>query len=114
MRSTRLIISAALIGSTTLLVFSAASYAADGKATYETACKMCHGTGLMAAPKVGDKAAWAPRIAKGLATLQDHAVHGYNGNGKDETGVMPPKGGRASLTDDEVKAALVYMVDASK
>ncbi|NDU92766.1 MAG: cytochrome c5 family protein [Ferrovum sp.] len=109
MKSTHLIISVALVGSTTLLAVPTASYAADGKETFEKVCKMCHGTGLGGAPKFGDKVAWAPRIAKGLETLQDHALHGFKGKG-----IMPPKGGRASLSDDDVKAAVAYMVEAGK
>jgi cytochrome c oxidase subunit 2 len=80
--------------------------AADGKATFDGTCTACHSTGVAGAPKVGDKAAWAPRIAKGKATLYDHALHGFN--------AMPPKGGNAQLSDDAVKAAVDYMVGQAK
>jgi cytochrome c5 len=65
-----------------------------------------HGTGVAGAPKLGDKAAWAPRIKQGKVTLYNHALHGK--------GAMPPKGGNASLADDAVKAAVDYMVSASQ
>src|SRR3569833_560598 len=89
---------------------SAASPSADaGKKLYESTCQACHAAGLAGAPKLGDKAAWAPRIQQGNATLYEHAIKGFQGKG----GVMPPKGG-ASAPDDEVKAAVDYMAAASK
>ncbi|HEX7030874.1 MAG TPA: c-type cytochrome [Gammaproteobacteria bacterium] len=82
----------------------------DGKAVYEQACFACHGTGAAGAPKFGDVAAWADRIAKGIETLHQHAIEGFTG----ETGIMPPKGGRTDLSDAQVKAAVDYMVSQSK
>lgn len=82
---------------------------ADGKKVYEAACAACHGTGVAGAPKIGDKAAWAPRIKQGSATLYDHAIKGFQG----KAGVMPAKGG-SSASDDEVKAAVDYMASAAK
>lgn len=82
---------------------------ADGKKVYEAACAACHGAGVAGAPKTGDKAAWAPRIKQGNATLYDHAIKGFQG----KAGVMPAKGG-SSASDDEVKAAVDHMVNASK
>ena len=79
---------------------------ADGPATYEAVCKTCHAVGLAGAPKAGDKAAWAPRVAQGKETLYKHAIGGYNG----KAGVMPAKGGRADLTDELVKQAVDYIV----
>jgi cytochrome c5 len=90
-----------------LVPFSAAL--ADGKETYEKVCKMCHATGVATAPKFADKAAWAPRIAKGTPVLDEHAIKGFK-----DKGVMPPKGGRATLSDDDVKAAVAYMVEKSQ
>ncbi|MDE2268393.1 MAG: cytochrome c5 family protein, partial [Betaproteobacteria bacterium] len=81
----------------------------DGKGLYESTCIACHGAGVAGAPKVGDKAAWAPIIAQGDAVLYDRAIHGYTG----KLGVMPPKGG-SSASDDDVKAAVDYMVAQSK
>jgi len=83
-----------------------ASSGVDGKATYQSACFACHGTGAAGAPKLGDKAAWKNRIAQGDATLFDHAINGFKG--------MPAKGGNASLSDAAVKAAVEYMVKGSK
>ena len=78
----------------------------DGKAIYDQACFACHGTGAAGAPKLGDSAAWSARIGQGIDTLNDHALNGFKG--------MPPRGGRADLDDDSVKAAVKYMVDNSK
>ncbi|HEU5468760.1 MAG TPA: c-type cytochrome [Steroidobacteraceae bacterium] len=77
----------------------------DGKAVFDAACSACHGTGIAGAPRVGDKAAWAPRVAKGIATLEKHAIEGFQGS----TGIMPPKGGRMDLSDDAVRAAVDYL-----
>ncbi len=81
-----------------------------GKAVYDGSCFACHSTGAGGAPKMGDKAAWADRIAQGEATLAEHAIKGFQG----KTGMMPPKGGKADLSDDDVKAAISYMVGASQ
>ena len=83
---------------------------ADGKATYSQTCGVCHGTGVAGAPKFGDKAAWAPRIAQGNTTLHDHAIKGYQG----KAGMMPAKGGNAALGDAAVKAAVDYMVSQAR
>ena len=83
---------------------------ADGKATYETVCSVCHGAGIAGAPKVGDKAAWAPRIAQGLETLDKHALEGFQG----KSGMMPAKGGRVDLSDELVKATVAHMVSQSR
>jgi cytochrome c5 len=85
---------------------AAASLPADGPAAYETACTACHGAGIAGAPKVGDKAAWAPRVAQGKDTLYKHAIEGYNG----KTGVMPAKGGQTAWPDDLVKQAVDHML----
>ncbi|MDR9437719.1 MAG: cytochrome c5 family protein [Thiohalophilus sp.] len=79
---------------------------ADGKSVYDSACMACHGTGAAGAPVLGNKDAWADRIAKGNDTLFDHAINGFKG--------MPPKGGNAGLSDEEVKAAVKYMVGESQ
>ncbi len=79
--------------------------AISGEDIYNSSCVACHGIGIAGAPKVGDHDAWAPRIDQGLPTLYDHAINGYQG----DTGMMPPKGGAMSLSDDDVKAAVDYM-----
>ena len=71
----------------------------------EGKCAACHGTGVNGAPKVGDKAPWAPRIAQGKDTLYKDAIQGK--------GAMPPKGG-SNASDADVKAAVDYMVAAAK
>ena len=76
-----------------------------GEKLFGSVCTTCHTAGLMGAPKLADKAAWAPRIAQGKDTLYKHAIGGYQG----KSGVMPPKGG-SQASDDEVKAAVDYMV----
>jgi cytochrome c5 len=85
----------------------AAAKSADvGEATYKSACAACHATGVAGAPKVGDKAAWSARVAKGKATLYTHSIKGFN--------AMPAKGGQSALPDADVKAAVDYMVAQSK
>ena len=76
---------------------------------YGKTCALCHGAGVAGAPKPGDKADWGPRIAQGKETLYKHAIEGYTGS----KGMMPARGGGASLTDDEVKAAVDFMADQS-
>lgn len=82
----------------------------DGRSIYETACFACHGMGVAGAPKIGDKTAWAPRIAQGMATLDKHAIEGFQGAG----GVMPAKGGRVDLSDEAIKAAVEHLVSQSR
>jgi cytochrome c5 len=72
-------------------------------------CAMCHAAGVAGAPKPGDKADWAPRIAQGKDTLYKHAMEGFTGS----KGVMPARGGATTLSDDDVKAAVDYMADQS-
>lgn len=83
---------------------------AQGKTIYEGKCQACHATGAAGAPKNGDKANWAPRIAQGNDLLYQHAIEGFKG----AVGYMPPKGGFTALTDDEVKAAVDYMVSQNQ
>ena len=68
-------------------------------------CSACHAAGVAGAPKLGDKAAWAPRIAQGIDALTASAIKGK--------GAMPPKGG-SNASDAEIKAVVTYMVNASK
>jgi len=78
----------------------------NGAEVFQQVCSTCHGAGIAGAPKVGDKAVWAPRIAEGKATLYGHALQGFQG----KSGVMPAKGGRADLSDELIKQAVDYMV----
>nr|WP_246462432.1 c-type cytochrome [Pelagicoccus albus] len=84
---------------------------AAGQKTWSQTCTTCHLTGLTGAPKIGDKTAWAPRIAKGLDTLYDHALNGFIGPDYTE---MPPKGGFSELSDNEVKQAVRFMTQVSQ
>jgi cytochrome c5 len=85
---------------------SAAGAKPDGKKVFESICTACHGTGVNGAPKFGDKAAWAPRLAHGVNALYTSALKGK--------GAMPPKGGNPGLSDADVKAAVDYMAGAAK
>jgi len=84
---------------------SSADKAQAGKALYTQVCQACHAAGVLGAPKFGDKAAWAPRLKDPMDVIYNYALHGK--------GQMPPKGG-SSASDDDVKAAVDYMVDAAK
>ena len=83
----------------------AAHAAADGKSVYEKSCKVCHEAGVAGAPKMGDKAAWAPRIKQGMDMVYANSLKGK--------GAMPPKG-TYSGPDADVKAAVDFMVKASQ
>lgn len=74
-------------------------------AKYQKSCKMCHEPGLLNAPKIGDKAAWAPRLAQGKDVLLKHAKEGFN--------QMPPKGTCVDCTDEDLKK-LIDKMSASK
>ena len=82
------------------------AYARSGEEVYEKTCLSCHKFGIAGAPKFGNSDDWAPRVKKGMDALYDSAL-----NGK---GAMPAKGGNRVLTDEEVKAAVDYMVEHSK
>ena len=82
---------------------AAAAEGGDGEAIYTKACVACHSTGVAGAPKVGDKAAWEPRLAQGMDGLVTNAIKGKGG--------MPPKGGQMSLSDEDIKSAVEYMLD---
>jgi cytochrome c5 len=88
----------------------AAALPQNGEETFAQACAACHGQGIGGAPKAGDAAAWAPRVAKGKATLYQNAIQGFQG----QAGLMPPKGGRTDLPDDLVRAAVDHMVEISR
>jgi len=90
-----------------VMLASGAAFAADGEAVYNQACMACHAQGVAGAPKFGDAEAWASRIEQGMETLYENSINGFQG----DAGVMPPKGGFTNLSDDEVKAAVDYMVE---
>lgn len=82
----------------------------DGQSVYTKTCALCHAAGVAGAPKLGDRADWAPRIAQGKDTLYKHALEGFTG----KKGQMPPKGGNTALADADVKAAVDYMAAQGK
>jgi cytochrome c5 len=76
---------------------------ADGQKVFQASCQACHIAGVAGAPKMGDKAAWAPRIAKGNDALFSSVKNGLN--------AMPPKGTCMSCSEDELRSAIAYMVE---
>jgi cytochrome c5 len=79
---------------------------ANGKKVYDASCAACHGAGVAGAPKLGDKAAWAPRLKAGMDVLMTGALKGK--------GAMPPKGGNAGIADADIRTAVEYMAAAAK
>lgn len=77
-----------------------------GEQLYKTACFACHATGVANAPKFGDKAAWAPYISTGMDAMVKVAMSGK--------GAMPPKGGAANASEDDIRAAVQFMVNAAQ
>jgi cytochrome c5 len=85
---------------------AAAGGAANGKSIFDANCSACHATGVAGAPKIGDKAAWAPRLKQGMDTLHQSALKGK--------GAMPAKGGNGSLSDADVTAAVDFLAGQGK
>lgn len=86
------------------VVAPTASAPKSGKEIFETVCTACHSTGVLNAPKYGDKASWEPRVAKGETVLIQNALNGFN--------QMPARGGQPKLSDEEIKATVQYMLEA--
>lgn len=83
-------------------VAEASSTGGNGEKIVTQVCALCHSTGMMSSPKLGDADGWAPRIEKGVDTLYSNAINGLN--------MMPARGGNPNLSDDEVKAAVDHML----
>lgn len=83
---------------------------AKGQGIYMNFCAPCHTSGIAGAPKVGDKTNWQERNTKGTDAVVKNAINGYRG----KSGFMPAKGGNSALTDEEVTAAVLYMLEQSK
>lgn len=81
-----------------------------GKSVFGKVCSLCHAAGVAGAPKPGDKADWGPRIAQGQDMLYKHALEGFTG----AKGQMPARGASTTLKDEEIKAAVDYMVSLSR
>lgn len=79
---------------------------AKGEEVYKASCVACHGAGVMGAPKLGDKAAWEPRVAAGMEQVYANSIKGVK--------LMPPKGGNPALKDEDVKSAVDFMLSKSK
>ncbi len=94
------------VGDVALADTSATQGVRSGEEVVKTVCQACHGAGLVGAPKLGDKAAWQPRLAQGVSKVHEHAIKGIR--------AMPPKGGNPSLSDAEVNAAVDFMLNQSK
>ena len=92
-------------GGTDVVVKSAGR---SGEEVYNTACMACHSAGIAGAPKVGDQVAWAGRIGRGMDTLYDSGINGISGSG------MVAKGGCADCSDDDIRAAVDFMVAGSR
>lgn len=82
--------------------------AVKGKAQkiYASTCRICHDSGLLGAPRVGNREEWGPRVSKGRAVLLDHTINGFQ--------KMPARGGRPSLTQKDLALVLDYMLAASQ
>ncbi len=78
----------------------------DGQSVYRKSCGFCHDSGVAGAPRLGDRAAWEPRLARGVGQLTRSVVEGK--------GAMPPKGGNAGLGESEIRAAVDFMIDRAR
>ncbi len=97
---------ALLVTMTIASIGSGAAAAADGKALYTQTCAACHASGVAGAPKLGDKDAWVSRMGAGNQALLASVLKGKGG--------MPARGGNASLSDADAKAAVDYMISQVK
>ncbi|MGE0079780.1 MAG: cytochrome c5 family protein [Thiohalomonadaceae bacterium] len=80
--------------------------ARSGEQVYNASCQACHATGAAGAPKLGDKAAWGPRIQQGMDTLVNHALNGFK--------AMPARGTCGNCSDQEIRSAVEFMLSKSK
>lgn len=97
---------AMILATAALLLPTAAMAERSGEELYNTKCSVCHAAGIAGAPKFGDATLWAPRAAKGMDALLATAKTGLN--------AMPPMGTCMDCSDDELKAAIQYMLDAAQ
>jgi len=79
----------------------------EGETIFKNKCNACHGAGIAGSPKLGDKAAWAERLAQGKDVLVEHAIKGFRGK---EGYYMPPKGGSMDLSDDQISLVVEFMM----
>lgn len=90
------------VGEAPVAVEPVAAAPKSAEEIYNTVCTACHATGVLESPILGDKAAWAPRVEKGMDALMNSVLNGLN--------AMPARGGNASLSDEELKATVEYML----
>lgn len=76
----------------------------SGEVVYNAVCQACHTTGVLNSPKLGDPAGWGDRLSKGKEAMYQSVLNGLN--------LMPPKGGRPDLSDEQVKMAVDYMLES--
>lgn len=81
----------------------------NGEKVYQASCRVCHDTGNLNSPRIGDKTAWQSRIAQGKDVLYSHAINGFTG----KSGTMPPRG-TSTAPDADIKSAVDYMVAKSQ
>ncbi|MCV2886179.1 cytochrome c5 family protein [Aestuariibacter sp. AA17] len=95
------------VGSVHVAGAEAASAAAagprSGQDIYNASCVACHGVGVLGAPKLQNAGDWAPRLEKGFETVLSNAINGFN--------AMPPRGTCGDCSDDDIKAAIEYMIE---
>ncbi len=108
--STQSIISITGLAGFVLVLSACSSDAPPAPPLYVNSCMQCHADGLGGAPITGDKEDWARRVAKGMSKIHMNAIDGFEG----ATGIMPARGGRKDLSDDEIIALVDYMVEASR
>lgn len=92
------------------LSLAACSSGPEPPATYVAACGWCHDEGIGGAPRTGDQEDWNRRMSKGIAKVYANAINGFEG----ANGIMPAKGSRPDLSDEEIKTLVDYMVEASQ
>jgi len=102
----KMIIQITVIGAALQLMSSAVQAYDAGVSVYNSKCVICHGSGVAGAPKVGDKQAWAPRIATGMDALLANAIKGKN--------AMPPMGTCSECSNADLAAAIEFMVSKSQ
>lgn len=100
-------IAQAYIGEAPVMVMAAVEESVGGgKQIVTQVCALCHSSGMMSSPRLANKKDWAPRIEKGVVTLYNNAINGLN--------MMPARGGRPDLSDDDIKSAVDYMISLTK
>jgi cytochrome c5 len=90
-----------------MLCLSSTAGAANGVSVYEKNCMVCHGEGIAGAPRVGEAEVWKERLSKGINAMVAIVIEGVQGY----SGAMPPRGGNPDLSDEQIRAAVQYMLD---